>query len=201
MMKKIIILLFAIAAHQILFSQKKEIYINDNLEEISKDEYNKRNKNYRFQNIETDSVLYKVRVEHEGNGKLTTPNLNIVKKRLNIPEKNTKNIVINYYQGLDKCNEHSDINPYVIDDIKTYTRKFKSINSNLYFVYREKNGLKNRLKKANWVDDTSGTIENLFFRMKYPCNSAIVIFSDGHYKIFRGEYIWETVLNTAKEKY
>lgn len=82
-----------------------------------------------------------------------------------------------------------------------YTRKFKSINSNLYFVYREKNGLKNRLKKANWVDDTSGTIENLFFRMKYPCNSAIVIFSDGHYKIFRGEYIWETVLNTAKEKY
>ena len=201
MMKKIIILLFAIAAHQILFSQKKEIYINDNLEEISKDEYNKRNKNYRFQNIETDSVLYKVRVEHEGNGKLTTSNLNIVKKRLNIPENNTKNIVINYYQGLDKCNEHSDTNPYVIDDIKTYTRKFKSINSNLYFVYREKNGLKNRLKKANWVDDTSGTIENLFFRMKYPCNSAIVIFSDGHYKIFRGEYIWETVLNTAKEKY
>lgn len=201
MMKKIIILLFAIATHQILFSQKKEIYINDNLEEISKDEYNKRNKNYRFQNIETDSVLYKVRVEHEGNGKLTTSNLNIVKKRLNIPENNTKNIVINYYQGLDKCNEHSDTNPYVIDDIKTYTRKFKSINSNLYFVYREKNGLKNRLKKANCVDDTSGTIENLFFRMKYPCNSAIVIFSDGHYKIFRGEYIWETVLNTAKEKY
>ncbi|UOE38874.1 hypothetical protein [Chryseobacterium oryzae] len=201
MMKKIIILLFAIAAHQILFSQKKEIYINDNLEEISKDEYNKRNKNYRFQSIETDSVLYKVRIEHEGNGKLTTSNLNIVKKRLNIPENNTKNIVINYYQGLDKCNEHSDTNPYVIDDIKTYTRKFKSINSNLYFVYREKNGLKNRLKKANWVDDTSGTIENLFFRMKYPCNSAIVIFSDGHYKIFRGEYIWETVLNTSKEKY
>lgn len=201
MMKKIIILLFAIAAHQILFSQKKEIYINDNLEEISKDEYNKRNKNHRFQNIETDSVLYKVRVEHEGNGKLTTSNLNIVKKRLNIPENNTKNIVINYYHGLDKCNEHSDTNPYIIDDIKTYTRKFKSINSNLYFVYREKNGLKNRLKKANWVDDTSGTIENLFFRMKYPCDSAIVIFSDGHYKIFRGEYIWETVLNTAKEKY
>ncbi|WP_312089391.1 hypothetical protein [Chryseobacterium sp.] len=201
MMKKIIILLFAIAAHQILFSQKKEIYINDNLEEISKDEYNKRNKNYRFQNIETDSILYKVRVEHEGNGKLTTSNLNIIKKRLNIPENNTKNIVINYYQGLDKCNKHSDTNPYVIDDIKTYTRKFKSINSNLYFVYREKNGLKNRLKKANWMDDTSGTIENLFFRMKYPCNSANVIFSDGHYKIFRGEYIWETVLNTAKEKY
>jgi len=200
-MKKIIILLFAIAAHQILFSQKKEIYINDNLQEISKDEYNKRNKNHRFQNIETDSVLYKVRVEHEGNGKLTTSNLNIVKTRLNIPENNTKNIVINYYQGLDKGNAHSDTNPYVIDDIKTYTRKFKSINSNLYFVYREKNGLKNRLKNANWVDDTSGTIENLFFRMKYPCNSAIVIFSDGHYKIFRGEYIWETVLNTAKEKY
>ncbi|KUJ58243.1 hypothetical protein [Chryseobacterium aquaticum] len=206
-MIKTLIIALIVCASQLFFSQKKEIYINDNFQEISKHEYNKHGENYRFQNVETDSVLYKVRVEHEGSGKLTVSNFNNLKTLLNISENNTKNIsenntkniAIHYYQGLDKCNQHSDTNQYVINDIKTYIRKFKNSGSNLYFVYREKNGLKNRLKKTNWIADTSGTIENLFFRIKYPCDSAIVIFPDGSFKIFRGEHIWEKVFNTAKK--
>lgn len=200
-MKKLLTAIILLTLSQILFSQKKEVYINDNLQEISKDEYNTRGKNYRFQNVETDSILYKVRVEHKGSGKLIISDFNNLKTFLNIPESNTKNIAIHYYQGLDRCNQHSDTNQYVINDIKTYKRKFKNSGVNLYFVYRETNGLKNRLKKTNWIDDTSGTIENLFFRMKYPCDSAIIIFPDGSFKIFRGEHIWEEVLNTAKEEY
>lgn len=200
-MIKALIIALILYAPQLFFAQKKEIYINDNLQEISKDEYKKRGENYRFQNVETDSVLYKVRVEHEGSGKLAVSDFNKLKTILKISENSTKSIAISYYQGLDKCNQHSDTNQYVINDIKTYTHKFKNSDSDLYFIYREKNGLKNRLKKTNWIDDTSGSIENLFFKMKYPCDSAIVIFPDGSYKIFRGEHIWEKVLDAAKAKY
>lgn len=200
-MKKIIILLFIITVPQILFSQKKEIYINDNLQKISKDEYNKRGENYRFQNVETDSVLYKVRVEHQGSGKLTPSNFNILKTLLNISKDNTKNIAIHYYQGLDKCNQHSDTNQYVINDIKNYTRKFKNTNSNLYFVYKDTEGLKNRLKKAKWIDDTSGSIENLFFKIHYPCDSSIIIFPDRSYFIFRGEHNWQKVFDIATKNF
>jgi hypothetical protein len=196
-MKKILITLFIISVPQILFSQKKEIYINDNLEVISKEDYKKRGENHRFQNIETDSVLYKVRVEHEGQGKLATIELNYLRKILNISEVNNKNIVIHYYQGLDRCNQHSDTNQLVINDIKTYIRKFKKSNLNLYFIYKETKGLKNRRNKTFWIDDTSGKIENLFFKMQYPCDSAIVIFQDGNYTIFRGEHNWQKVFDTA----
>lgn len=144
-MKKIIPL-FIITVPQLLFSQKKEIYINDNLQVISKEDYKKRGENYRFQNVETDSVLYKVRVEHEGHGKLATVDLNNLKKQLNISDVN-KNIVIHYYQGLDRCNQHSDTNQLVINDIKTYVRKFKKSNLNLYSVYKETKGLKTGLIK------------------------------------------------------
>lgn len=195
-MKKVLPLLI-ITVPQLLFSQKKEIYINDNLQVISKEDYKNREKNYRFQNIETDSVLYKVRVEHEGQGKLTTTDLNDLRKILNISEVNNKNIVIHYYQGLDWCNQHSDANHLVINDIKTYIRKFKKSNSNLYFVYKETEGLKNRLSKTSWIDDSSGAIEKLFFKMHYPCNSAIVIFPDGDFTIFRGEHVWQKVFDTA----
>lgn len=199
MRKKILIPLFLISVYQILFSQKKEVYINDNLQIISKEDYKKQGENYRFQNVETDSVLYKVRVEHEGQGKLATVDLNNLKKHLNISDVNNKNIVIHYYQGLDRCNQHSDTNQLVINDIKTYIRKFKKSNSNLYFVHKETEGLKNRLNKTSWIDDSSGAIEKLFFKMQYPCDSAIVIFLDGSYKIFRGEHNWQKVFDTANK--
>lgn len=200
MMKKIIPL-FIITVSQILFSQKKEIYINDNLQVISKEDYKKRGENYRFQNVETDSVLYKVLVEHEGKGKLFTSDLNNLKQILNISEIDNKNIVIHYYQGLDTCNQHSDSNQFVINNMKTYNRKFRKSNSNLYFVYKETKGLKNRLKKTSWVNDTSGAIEKLFFKMQYPCDSSIIIFPDGNYTIFRGEHNWQRVFDTATKNY
>ncbi|MCI3936784.1 hypothetical protein MQX03_06210 [Chryseobacterium aahli] len=198
-MKKLLTAIILLTLNQILFSQKKEVYINDNLQIISKEDYKKRGENYRFQNIETDSVLYKVRVEHEGHGKLATVDLNNLKKHLNISDVNNKNIVIHYYQGLDRCNQHSDTNQLVINDIKTYVRKFKKSNLNLYSVYKETKGLKNRLNKTSWIDDRSGAIEKLFFKMHYPCDSAIVIFPDGNYTIFRGEYIWQKVFDTANK--
>jgi len=200
-MKKLLTAIILLTLNQILFSQKKEIYINDHLEIISKEDYKKRGVNYRLQNIETDSVLYRVRVEHEGKGKLTTTEFSKLKKSLNVSETDTKNIVIHYYQGLDACNQHADKNQFVIDDIRNYNRKFKRSNSNLYFVYKETKGLKNRLDMTTWIDDTSGAIENLFFKMEYPCDSAVIIFPDGNYIIFRGEHNWEKVFNTATENY
>jgi len=115
-------------------------------------------------------------VEHEGKGKLTTTEFSELKKSLNVSETDTKNIVIHYYQGLDACNQHADKNQFVIDDIRTYNRKFKKSNSNLYFVYKETKGLKNRLDMTTWIDDTSGAIENLFLRWNIPAILQLLFF-------------------------
>jgi hypothetical protein len=197
MMKNTLLLFLTTCFASLLLSQKKQIFIDDNLKIISKADFNKKVENIRFQSIETDSVIYNIRVEHKASGKLSDENFSLLKKKLNTTD--DKTIVIYYYHGLDNCNQNSDTNILVLEDFSIYPKKFKRNNAKLYYLYQELDGLKNRLKKANWIDDTSGEIENMFFKIKYPCGSAIIVFKNGEYTVFRGEFRWQDVLDEAKK--
>ena len=197
-MKKYYILFLTLFLCLKVSSQKKEFYVDDNFNEISKREFLKKNDKMSYSwSVDQDSTIYNIRVKRIVAGKLNEDQLNSVKKILNIQQNFNKNITINYYQGLDGCNKNSDQNDYVISDLKEYIKKFKKINSSLFLVYSDEEGLRNRLQKFDWIYDKDRVIEDLFFNFHYPCDSAIVIFPDGDFVLFRGEHKWEWVLNTV----
>lgn len=197
-MKKYYILFLTLFLCLKVSSQKKEFYVDDNFNEISKKEFLKKNDKMSYSwSVDQDSTIYNIRVKRIVAGKLNEDQLNSVKKILNIQQNFNKNITINYYQGLDVCNKNSDQNDYVISDLKEYIKKFKKINSSLFLVYSDEEGLRNRLQKFDWIYDKDRVIEDLFFNFHYPCDSAIVIFPDGDFVLFRGEHKWEWVLNTV----
>ena len=197
-MKKYYILFLTLFLCLKVSSQKKEFYVDDNFNEISKREFLKKNDKMSYSwSVDQDSTIYNIRVKRIAAGKLNEDQLNSVKKILNIQQNFNKNITINYYQGLDGCNKNSDQNDYVISDLKEYIKKFKKINSSLFLVYSDEEGLRNRLQKFDWIYDKDRVIEDLFFNFHYPCDSAIVIFPDGDFVLFRGEHKWEWVLNTV----
>src|SRR5690606_2360287 len=91
-------------------AQKKEVYLNDDLSEISQFEFNKKNDFYKYYSLqfETDSLITNIKVQRVKKGKISNEKLDSIKSELfklsnqKIPDSNL--IIINYYPGLDRCN-------------------------------------------------------------------------------------------------
>jgi hypothetical protein len=188
------------------FGQKKEMYLNDDLVEITQTDFKKADVPYKFYNLrfELDSLIANVKVQRIRKGKITNELLDSIKSELltisgdSIPKNNF--IIINYYHGLDRCNSPGD-KSYVRAKYKRFLKKInKTKNISQFFMYKSPEGTKEYGKQLNWIKDEFGTIEKIFLPLHYPCGSYVLINSDGNYYVQKGEYNIERIIDLLKNK-
>ena len=187
-----------------VFAQKKEMYVNDNLEEISLEEFNKK-ETYRTYHLEVeiDSMIIHAKVIAQKKGKLSKSLLDTVRSELSsisgktIPDNHL--IVINYYHGKDRCNSSAD--SYGRKRMNGYNRRIQRVkNVSQFFMYKSPEGLEKYGKKLTWIKDKYDTIRRLFLRLPYPCGSFVLIDSYGDFYASRGEYNLDTIIELIKDK-
>jgi hypothetical protein len=188
------------------FGQKKEMYLNDDLVEITQTDFKKADVPYKFYNLrfELDSLIANVKVQRIRKGKITNELLDSIKSELltisgdSIPKNNF--IITNYYHGLDRCNSSGD-KSYVRAKYKRFLKKInKTKNISQFFMYKSPEGTKEYGKQLNWIKDEFGTIEKIFLPLHYPCGSYVLINSDGNYYVQKGEYNIERIIDLLKNK-
>ncbi len=188
------------------FAQKKEIYLNDDLIEITQSDFKKTDEQYKFYNLqfELDTLIANVKVQRIRKGKIASELLNLIKSEIStisgdtIPKNNF--IVINYYHGLDKCNSSGD-KSFVRAKYKRFLKKLKKAeNISQFFIYKSPEGTKEYGKQLNWIKDEFGTIEKIFLPLHYPCGSFVLIDSEGNYYVQKGEYDIERIIDLLKDK-
>ena len=188
------------------FGQKKEMYLNDDLVEITQTDFKKGDVPYKIYNLrfELDSLIANVKVQRIRKGKITNELLDSIKSELltisgdSIPKNNF--IIINYYHGLDRCNSSGD-KSYVKAKYKRFLKKInKTKNISQFFMYKSPEGTKEYGKQLNWIKDEFGTIEKIFLPLHYPCGSYVLINSDGNYYVQKGEYNIERIIDLLKNK-
>lgn len=192
-MKKLFTLILGLSIIS-TFAQKKEIYLNDDLVEITQADFKKTDDPYKFYNLrfELDTLIANVKVQRIRKGKVSDELLNSIKSELStisgdsIPNENF--IVINYYHGLDRCNSTGD-KSYVRRKYKRFLKKMKKMkNVSQFFMYKSPEGTKDYGKQLNWIKDEFRTIEKTFLPLHYPCGS------------YMGEYNIEKIIELLKDK-
>lgn len=187
------------------FAQKKEIYLTDDLIEITQTDFNKTDDPYNFYNLqfELDTLIANVKVQRIKKGKITTELLNLIKSELStisresIPSNNF--IVINYYHGLDRCSSTAD-KSFVRNKYKRFLKEVKKMdNVSQFFMYKSPEGTNDYGEQINWVKDEFGTIEKAFLPIHYPCGSYVLIDSNGNYYVQKGEYNIEQIIDLLKD--
>ncbi|WBX78366.1 hypothetical protein PG911_08910 [Tenacibaculum ovolyticum] len=201
-MKTIITILLISYFHLFSFGQKKELYVNDDFEYISKTEFNKKseqslNYNLRFK---LDSIYLNVKVLRSKKGKIKLKILDSIKNvfYVNKTEKFSDNdiFLINYYPGKGKCSSIGYKSNFK-SKYNQFRKKFDKIeNLKQLFIYKSKRGLKGFGNKIDWKSDINRLIEKTFYPIHYPCGGYVIIDSKGNYISKRGEYCyWEGMIN------
>ena len=201
------ILTYLICLYSIVsFGQKKEIYANDDLIEITKSEFNKEKNPHESYNMrfDLDTLIVNVKVQRVKKGKISKIKLDSIRNELsevsdkNIPKNNI--LIINYYHGLDRCNSSGD-KSYVRGKYKNYLRKIKKLkNVNQFFMYKSPEGTVEYGKQLNWIKDESEIIEKTFLPIHYPCGSYVIIDENGNFYIQKGEYNIDNIIGLIKNK-
>lgn len=198
----LLIVLFSIST----FGQKREIYLNDDFLEITQLEFNKADNDYIYYDMrfESDSLITNVKVRRVRKGKISLTKLDSIRNELsilsnlNIQKENL--IIINYYHGLDDCNNISDYS-----NVKQKYRKFqkkilKNEKVSSFFIFKSPEGIINYGKQLKWYKDQSGIIEKTFFPIPYPCGSYVLIDENGNFYVQKGEYNIEEIIYLIKDK-
>lgn len=188
------------------FAQKKEIYLNDDLVEITQADFKKTDEPYKFYNLrfELDTLITNVKVQRIRKGRVSNELLNLIKSELSTISgdsiQSDNFIVINYYHGLDRCNSTGD-KSYVRGKYKKFLEKIKKMkNVSQFFMYKSPEGTKDYGNQLNWIKDEFGTIEKTFLPIHYPCGSFVLIDSNGNYYVKKGEYNIEQIIELIKDK-
>ncbi|CEN45998.1 hypothetical protein ACILDS_05055 [Capnocytophaga canis] len=189
-----------------VFSQQKHVYLNDDLEYISAKKFNdyRKSNNHYILTYELDSVVMHVQVQRVKRGKITLEQLAVIRTELSgfsgqsVPEKNI--IVVNYHHGKDPCNDSPEDSSYYAL-IKDYLKKIqKKKDVSQFFVYNERDGIKDYGKKITWLEDKNKTLRDLFFPLQYPCGSFVLIDAEGNYYVQKGEYSNHYILDILRDK-
>lgn len=194
---KILLLLFS----NISFSQKKKYFFDEKKNIITEKEYNHfKNENFEFLKLtfveDTAKINVIERRKIQGNLK-NELHKEIISYLNSISDKktdSTKTIIINYHPGKDNCNSTAD-KAYVNDlyiDFKAKIEMKKNITQ--YFIYKSKKGTEFYDKKIKWYYDNERIIENNFFPLHYPCGSYLIIYPNGKYFLYKGEYYIKKIL-------
>ncbi|HBH47809.1 MAG TPA: hypothetical protein DDX98_04180 [Bacteroidales bacterium] len=198
------IIIFCLLIPLILSSQEKKIkYLNENYQEIDKDEFlnGKSSKQYLDLYFESDTLIQCLLVRRKPIGRLNESQFNELKENLSIKDKIEDDlIVIIYYPGKDRCNGMERYSTWNIFD-RDYLKKLKKISDiSHHWIYKDDENLKYYYqKKIDWKKDNNQFIEKLFFKYHYPCFSCVVIDSKGNYIAYYGEFGKQTVWEIAEE--
>ncbi|MEC3906013.1 hypothetical protein VOI54_03230 [Tamlana sp. 2201CG12-4] len=199
-MKKITISILITFYSLFSFSQKKELYVNDDFKYITKTEFDRKSDhplgyNLRF---DLDSCYLNVKVSRYIKGKIKLSLLDSIKTSFNkfnqIKLDDSDALFVNYYPGDDNCSSRG----YKANFKKRYNEFYRNINKieNLkqLFIYKSDDGLRGFGKKINWQPDINNLIENTFYPIHYPCGGYLIIDSKGNYISERGEYCYSKIL-------
>jgi hypothetical protein len=201
---KLLILFFGLITYSSL-GQTKEIYLNDELINITESEFKKATEEGTFNmKYDLDTLIINVKVLRIKKGKITKQKLDSIRTYLSnssdkeINENNT--LIINYFPGIDRCNSGSG-NPILRKKYSRYLQKINNIeNVSQFFVYKSIKGTKKYGKELEWIPDKSTLIEMTFFPFHYNCGSYALIDEDGNFYVEKGEYDIEKIIDLIKNK-
>ncbi|MCK5730633.1 MAG: hypothetical protein KAH68_06140 [Draconibacterium sp.] len=186
--------------------QAREIYLDDDLNTISKSKFDFRNEQYHHYNLrlDLDTLIVNIKVQRIKKGKISKMKLDSIRNELfgstNKKIERDNILVINYYPGLDKCNSSGDIS-YVKEKYKRYLKELGKIeNIEQFFIYKSSDGTKRYGKKLKWFPDKSNIIEKTFFPIHYPCGSFVIIDLDGSFYLMKGEHNIYDIIFLLKDK-
>jgi hypothetical protein len=189
-----------------VFSQKKVVYLNDDLKEITFEEFKKNDDYSKFYNlkIESDSIIANVNVQRIKKDKIPKKVLDSIRTELSINSNtiipNQNIIVINYFHGIDKCNSSGD-KSYVREKYRIYTKKIKKNKTiTQFFIYKSPEGIVDYGNDLDWLEDKNKIFERMFLPIHYPCGSFILLDEHGNYYICKGEYDIYSILDLLKNK-
>ncbi|MBK7810076.1 MAG: hypothetical protein IPO62_01200 [Saprospiraceae bacterium] len=193
-MKNLILILFLLFEINVV-AQKKIIYINDILEVITRQQFKARLTNYDYCiSFDLDTLIVNVRVTRIREGKISEKYLQEIKNNITLttgsPISDEVKLVLNFYPGIDKCNTASETNDLqLIERYLKYSEEIKKIqNVKQFFVYKSIEGTESYGPHIKWIPDVNQTIEKLFFKIPFPCESYVIIDKDGNYYCYKGEY-------------
>lgn len=199
-MKKYLLTLILICTTLSFFGQKKEYYVDDDLNSISKDEFNKKSDNeldYKLR-FELESSFINVKVLRMKKGKIKLSLLDSIKVELsnsgNQKIDSDDKILINYYPGNDDCST----NGYKVNFKNLLDKYFKKVkkmkNVKQFFVYKTKDEIEKFGNLMKWCPDNNNLIEKNFFPISYPCGGFVIINKNGDYISQRGEYCYSSFI-------
>jgi len=201
---RISLLVVLLSFLQTLSSQSKpENYYNSSFDKIDKSEFDEtlKKEGYRYNKYDLENEIANILYQRKTRGQLSHNDFNDLKNQLNkIAPISDGIIVIIYYPGKDWCNQKESNSTWNIFD-NDYKKNLKKLNiTNQFWIYKNDENLKYYYpKKINWQKDEDQLIENLFFKMHYPCSSSTVIDENGDFISILGEFGKQEIIENIKE--
>ncbi len=203
-MKKLLCFIILIISLTLGYSQKREVYVDDDLNNISKEsfEQNRDLSKFLYLTFSDDSLIVNLKTERIVKGKISKENLSSIREFLvqSSGEKisDTNNLVINYWPGNQYCELPNDLR-IMNQRTKAYQKKIAKIqNSSQFYVAADLNGI-DKLGNIQWNLDSKSILKELFFKYPYTCGSFVLIDNQGNYYLFKGEYSYSQIFELLKK--
>ncbi|GAB4260968.1 MAG: hypothetical protein Kow0027_28490 [Saprospiraceae bacterium] len=177
-----------------VFAQQKEVYLNDDLEQISKTEYDKLSDGHQYFDLQfdLDTALVMVKVQRVRKGNIDATKLDSIKAEIAalsgrpIPDSNI--LIIKYHQGLDRCLSSADARAMQAS-YRNYLRKLeKQPDVSQVFMFQSPAGTAIYGEGLQWIEDRTGIVARTFFPISYPCGGLVIIAPNGDYYLLKGEH-------------
>ncbi|WP_435415498.1 hypothetical protein [Polaribacter aestuariivivens] len=187
------------------FGQVKEIFLNDDLVNITESEFKKTIKEPTYNlKFDLDTLIVNVKVLRIKKGEISKQKLDSIRTVLSNSSKKEINkndiLIINYFPGLDRCNSGQG-SSFLRQKYSRYLRKIKKTeNVSQFFVYKSFEGTKKYGRKLEWIPDDTNLIEKTFFPLHYNCGSFALIDKNGNFYITKGEYDISKIIDLIKNK-
>lgn len=145
-MKTILLTYLIFLSTIVTFGQVKEIYLNDDLNEISLLDFNNLKDPYKNFDVrfDMDTLIINVKVQRISKGQIAPSKLDSIRNELSslsgrsIPKNDV--LIINYYPGLDWCNSTGDKSLTRVN-YKSFLKKLnKTEDASQFFVYKSPEG-------------------------------------------------------------
>lgn len=206
-MKKLKLLLFIIFPLISLAQAPKIKYLDFEGKEISYSKFNKIQSKGILVGQNDDGTTYRLIKDREKSGKINDYKelINSLNNSLSTNLDFKKPLFIYYYPGPDATNISKNPNPngsqIFKDETDVFENKFKeTIDGQTLFLYKkESKNVYSNHKYMTWKKDPNNEIEKRFFsEYHYQYASFVVIFPNGDYNAYLGEFSYDYVFDYVK---
>lgn len=193
-MKKILLLLLAVYSTG-LFAQKKELYMTEHRQKLTKAEYLEMRKDSRYLglNLENDDHYLNLIVERERRGKLSEEGFVHLKDYLAESSGGTFNesgFTVIYYITGQPIMEPGFASKWIAlnkSNIKKMKRRYPGLMHYLFYHKNQVNINRDSQSNITWFPDEEELLKKLFYKYDIYYNNFTVIDSQGNYITFLGE--------------